>query len=220
MDFEDLTETEFEVLMQKVHNLKMKKDKGEEHKPLKENLSFFSGNLRGKVLKMTSSDLNTAVLPTIVIGTISAAYDENMWDKDMLEVGAHFNLTVSDDVNNVFLIKMEPLSDNPSVMDSSKAIKLMERAVFRINTGNSIRIVRVGISSTRFFYEAVSYGLNQWTSTEKKVQFVTAGDTKRNKMFEFCKSLCLSGACTEIEYYDTQDYHPFGFFKSEWHRPY
>ena len=107
------------------------------------------------------------------------------------------------------------LQDNPGVMDSAKAIKLMERAVFHINTGNRIRIACVGISSTEFFYEAVSYLLNQWKATEKKVQFVTTGDSKRNKRLEFCKSLCTSGACNEIEYYDTHDYHPFGFFKSE-----
>jgi len=203
-------------------NLKTKTEDedGIEIKPRKENLSFFPGNLRGKVLKMTSVDLTTESLPTIVIGTISAGYDEDMWDKDLIEVGAHFHLSVTDDVNNVFVIKMEPLPDNPRVMDSAKAIKLMERAVFHINTGNRIRIVCVGISSTKFFYEAVSYLLTQWKATEKKVQFVTTGDDKRNKRLEFCKSLCISGACNEIEYYDTHDYHPFGFFKSEWHQSY
>lgn len=216
LDLEDL-DLDLGNVLQQAQNVKAD---GEKKKPLKENLSFFTGNLRGKVLKLSSTALTTEVLPTIVIGTISEVYDEGMWDKDIGEVETHFHLKVSDDVNKVFAIKMEPLPDNPQVMDSAKAIKLMERAVFHINAGNRIRIVRVGISSTEFFYEAVSYLLNQWTAQEKIVHFVTTGDTKRNKMFEFCKSLCLSGACKEIEYYDTRDYHPFGYFKSEWHRPY
>lgn len=208
---------DFEKLM-KV--LKMKGDEKKVEKPRKENLSFFSNNLRGNMLKMTSTELTTATQPTIVIGTISPVYDENMWDKDMLEVGAHFNLSVANDVNNVFAIKMESTPDNPKVLDTAKAIKLMEMAVYRINAGDHIRIVRVGISSTEFFLEAVSYLLKQWSAKEKKVQFVTSGDTDHNEMFSFCKSLCLSGICQEIEYYNTQDYHPFGFFKSKWHRPY
>ena len=64
-------------------DFKTKTEAGKEIKPRKENLSFFPGNLRGKVLKMTSADLTTEALPTIVIGTISASYDEDMWDKDL-----------------------------------------------------------------------------------------------------------------------------------------
>lgn len=201
-------------------SLMMDKEGEEDEKPLRENLSFFSNTLRGKVLKMVSTELTTTTLPTIIIGTISPVYDEDMWDKDMLAVGDHFNLNVTDDVNNVFAIKMISTADNPKVLDTAKAIKLMEMAVFKINAGDRIRIVRIGISSTEFFFEAVSYLLNQWSAKEKKVQFVTSGDTDRNKMYSFCKSLCISGYCQELEYYNTQDYHPFGFFKSEWHRPY
>jgi len=200
--------------------LKKLKTKDEDMKPSKANLSFFSSNLRGNVLKMTAKPLTTKLIPTIIIGTISQVYDENMWEKDIIVVESHFDLKVSDDPANVIAIKMEAIPDNPKIMDSVKAIKLIERAVFHINSGNHIRIVRVGISSSDFFYDAVSYLLKEWTADDKVVQFVTAGDTKENEIFEFCKSLCLSGTCKEIEYYDTHDYRPFGLFKSKWHRPY
>lgn len=207
-----------EKMLQKLKKKMLNEDC--DKKPCKTNLSFFAGNLRGKVLKMSATTLSTELVPTIIIGTISQVYDENMWDKDMIEVGSHFNIDVTNDVANVFQIKMEPVPEDPTKMDSAKAIKLMERAVYHINTGNRVRIVRVGISSTEFFFEAMSYLLQQWTSADKVVQFVTAGDTQGSKMLNFCKSLCLSGKCKEIEFYDTQDYHPFGFYKSEWHRPY
>jgi len=193
-------------------------DLNEMRKPCKAHLSFFPSSVKGNVLKMTSTSLTIELLPTIIIGTISQAYDENMWEKDVSEVGKHFSLNPDDDVANVLQIKMEPLSDDPEKLDSAKAIALIERALFHINTGSRIRIVSVGISSTSFFFDAVSYLLKEWKSEDKLVQFVTSGDTSEHTIFEFCKSLCLSGICKEIEFYNTTNYHPFGYFKSKWHR--
>lgn len=191
-----------------------------EEKPSESNLSFFPLKLRGRGLKMTSVDISKA-LPTFILGTISQSYTDEMWKKDVIQVGIHFNLDTEDETK-VFLIKLISLKDSPTKMDTPNAIKQMEAALEKINTVHCIRIVRIGVSGSEFDFNAVSYLLKEWIlpigTFTKQMQFVTAGDTKNHTFLEFCKSLCVSGVCPEIEFYNTHDYHPFGDFKSKWYR--
>jgi glutamine synthetase type III len=188
-------------------------------------LSFFPITLRNSILKLTRTDLTVGNVKhtTIVIGTIAPGYPEDYWKKDVAEVGRHFNLDMTTNVHDapkVFFIKMVPVANAANVLNSKEAIEQMEIALNAINMGvQHLRIVRIGIANTSFFFDAVNYLLKDWNcSGDKYLQFVTTGDDGDNELFEFCKSLCLSEVCKEIEFYNTRDYHPFGYFNSKWHK--
>jgi hypothetical protein len=185
-------------------------------KPSEAFLSFFPGRLRDPVLQMTAVPMTTQLLPTFIIGTIADAYTNEMWDKDVAEVCQHFNLSQG----HYYPIKMIPVEGSPKVLNSADAIHQIETALQNIARVESwIRIVRIGIANTVFFFDAVSYLLKEWQYTgDKQVQFVTTGDAHDNECSQFCKSLCLSGVCKVLQFYNTHDYHPFGFYKSRWHR--
>uniref|UniRef100_A0AC34RDI9 Uncharacterized protein n=1 Tax=Panagrolaimus sp. JU765 TaxID=591449 RepID=A0AC34RDI9_9BILA len=71
-----------------------------------------------------------------------------------------------------------------------------------------------------FLFDAIEYLLNEWKGPKEEkliehVEFLTAGDTDKHKIERFAKWLCLSGACKNLTFVNTQEYHPFGSLRLE-----
>jgi hypothetical protein len=193
-------------------------DSDDDNLPDESNLSFFPDSVRSPVLLMSAVNLTVGLLPTIIFGVIAPSYPDEYFQRDAEAVG-RFGLNITDPTQ-VIQIKLKPVAGTRDKLDTQDAINLLQQALSKINNvASCIRIVRVGITGTNFFFDAVKYLLKEWNfNGNKKVKFVTAGDNG-TEMFDFCRSLCLSGVCAEIEFYNTHDYHPFGQFKSKWYRP-
>ena len=184
--------------------------------PSPSHMAYFPANSHNlTVVKIRSVELTKTFVPTIIIGTIAPAYTAEMYETDARKVGVHFDLDICDSCK-VFPIRMQPEHGAPRALDTHDAIQQIKAAIKKINElpVDWIRIVRIGARGTEFFFDAVRYLIKEWNFPgDKQVQFVTAGDTGDQEMFRFCKSLCLSKTCKEVEFYNTQDYDPFGAYR-------
>ncbi len=150
-----------------------------------------------------------------MFGTISGQFDDEMWEHDARVFGDRFLLNV-EDIHMGHKIKLSPADSQGHVLDTASAIEEIHRAIGVLNSvsvGQPIRIVHIGCADSGFFFQGVEYLLKRWhpgVEDKKIVHFLTTGDTNARIYENFCKSLVLRNFCTEIEFYNCQDYHPFG----------
>jgi len=186
---------------------------GKEMKHLRK--GFFPRTIGDNVLVMSSRKMETTKMRTFIFGAISGIYDEEMWNNDVKTFGERFTLNV-EDIHTVHKIKMCPADSEGNVLDTTNAISEIYKAVEVMNAvevGQPIRIAHLGFADSKFFFQGVEYLLENWRSdgeNNKTVYFVTTGDTDNKTYENFCKSLVLRKFCTEIEFYNCQDYFPFG----------
>lgn len=211
-DDEKNTEDKNVRLMQRNRH-KMSKTQKESHKKLRR--GYFPKDYNDRVLVMHSRPMKTAHMRTFIFGSISAKYDEDMWERDLRVFGERFVLNMDNDPA-VKKIKMRPADEEGVVLDSESAIEEIYKAVDVLNSVGKeepIRIVHLGFAESKFFFQGVEFMLKRWrpgSEHEKVVHFVTTGDTKSRTYENFCKSLVLRNFCTEIEFFNCQDYFPFG----------
>jgi len=194
---------------------------GQTDDPSPKYLSFIPQQLRSNVVLMTSQPLRTDVMNTLFVGTIRPNYREEMWASDVQKWQNHLG------VQPFLEIKMIPVNTPPyHELDAADAIPKIEPALNHMNKledNACIRIICLGTGYAAFLYKAITYLLKEWRNRDgtlrsnKYMQFYTSGDTAKNDIFNFCKWLCISGTCENIEFYNTQDYHPFGYCKPEYH---
>jgi hypothetical protein len=201
-------------------------DVAKEEIPNSAHKAFVPQNVPAELLliqaQQTSSQHN---MPTFIMGTIARLYTEDMFAADVQRVGQHFGIDTTNP-DQVRVIKMKPiLKDDGTasdLLDADQAVRdiLGAIAVLNHHTLAYFRIIRLGPTGTKLFYQGVKQILKKWQTTgPKQIQFVTTSDSEDEEILRFCKSLCLSGLCHQIQYYNTQDYHPFGDFHSEWYHP-
>jgi hypothetical protein len=110
-------------------------------------------------------------------------------------------------------------------LDSTDAIPKINQLLELANqlpAGQMLRIICLGTGYSGFLYEAITYLLQEWTEPggalrgNKLLQFITSGDTENRDLCDFCQWLCISGVCQYVTYYNTKQYHPFGFAKAQY----
>jgi len=189
------------------------------------NRSFIPREQKSKSLLMVSAEPRTKKLATCFIGTIRQNYPYEMWRQDVEMWKDHFGADQA-----YYDIPLLPLViNNRSVdaMNSTDGIPKIEAALQAINNlipNEMVRLVCLGTGHAHFLFDAIAYLLKEWKdpsgslrSTEsKQIQLVTSGDTKERDMSNFCQWLCISGACSVVEFYNTMTYHPFGYCSSDY----
>lgn len=190
---------------------------GQTDDPNPKYLSFIPQQLRSNVVLMSSQPLRTDSMSTLFLGTLRPNYPQEMWTEDVQKWQQHLGN------QSYFEIRMLPLLIAPfRELDAADATKQIEVALSHMNKLEDnvrIRIISLGTGYAAFLYQAITYLLKEWRKRDgnlrssKYLQFYTSGDTAENDLFNFCKWLCISGTCETIEFFNTQDYHPFGYSK-------
>lgn len=212
-DDADTKNREENVKLPRREQLRMSITPKESHKKLRR--GYFPKDYHDKVLVMSSQPMKTDRMRTFIFGTINAKYDEEMWNYDLHEFGERFVLDM-DDNHTVYKIKMRPADEQGIFLDSENAIAEIYKAITVLNSvgaGEPIRIVHLGFAESGFFFQGVEFLLKRWlpgTEHKKVVHFLTTGDSESRMYENFCKSLVLRNFCTEIEFFNCQDYFPFG----------
>lgn len=209
-----------EKLQKKLHKM-MREDPGQSEKPHVEHYSFIPSQLRSNVLVMKAEPLNRSKMVTLFVGTIRVNYTDMMWREDVDQWKKHFG---PEPHNTYFEIDLLPVrqatGETLDQMNSRDAIPKIEQAMVSLNQVEKesfIRIVCLGTGFSQFLYEAIQFILSEWKNPDgtdrkdKHLQFVTSGDTKNNDLCSFCRWLCVSGVCKTVEFYNTKEYHPFGY---------
>jgi hypothetical protein len=95
----------------------------------------------------------------------------------------------------------------------------MITAISGINSVNitQLRIVGLGAGSSGAISDAIESLIRSWNVEweNKSVQFVALGESLDFHYLNFCKSLCMKKLCGVLQYYNTMDYSPFGYLRSE-----
>jgi len=189
------------------------------------NRSFIPREQKSKSLLMVSAEPTQKNLSTCFIGTIRQNYTSEMWRQDVEKWKDHFGADQA-----YCEIPLLPLTINNRTLDaleSSDAIPKIETALQSINVllpSEMVRLVCLGTGHSHFLFEAIAYLLKEWRepsgslrpTESKQLQLVTSGDTKERDMSNFCQWLCISGACSVVEFYNTMTYHPFGYCSSDY----
>jgi len=193
---------------------------GQTDDPNPKYLSFVPQQLRSNVVLMTSQQLRTEVMSTLFLGTIRPNYREEMWSSDVQKWQQQLG------AQPFWEIKMLPINVPPyRELDAADANTKVEAALNHMNKledSAHIRIICLGTGYAAFLYQAITYLLKEWRKKDghlrssKYLQFYTSGDSADNDLFNFCKWLCISGTCETVEFYNTQDYRPFGYCKPEY----
>lgn len=180
--------------------------------------SFIPSVQRSNVLLMSSLQPKKEDMTTLFIGTIRKNYTQEMWKYDCEHWMQHFGN------QRYSYIQILPLEGRDAINDRD-AIPKIEQALSDINqlpAGEKIRVIVMGTGHSAFLNDALTYLLREWKEPNnglprkgKYMQFITSGDTKDRDMSDFCQWLCVSGACENIEFYNTMHYHPFGYCSAE-----
>lgn len=187
--------------------------------PTLEYMSFIPQAQRSNMLLMTSHQPKKENMSTVFMGTIRRNYTEEMWAEDVKLWMRHYG-------NQLYsLIPILPNNEVPDAINSRDAIAKVENELQNIRqlpVGEKLRIILLGTGHSGFVYDAITYLLREWSEPNgmprkgKYIQFVTSGDTKDRDMSNFCQWLCISGVCENIEFYNTMQYHPFGYCRAEY----
>jgi len=198
----------------------IREEHGQTDDPSPNYLSFIPNQLRSNVLLMTSQSLRRDHMSTLFLGTIRPNYREEMWTSDVQKWQEQLG------PQTFFEVKMIPIYRAPfRELDTGDAVKKVEIALGHMNNledSSRIRIICLGTGHSSLLFRAITYLLKEWRNRDgtlrstKHLQLYTSGDTAKSDMFCFCKWLCISGTCETIEFYDTQDYRPFGYCQPQY----
>uniref|UniRef100_A0A0B7B7P7 Uncharacterized protein n=1 Tax=Arion vulgaris TaxID=1028688 RepID=A0A0B7B7P7_9EUPU len=202
----------FSEVMQRIRNAE------QASVPSPANLAFIPQIQRSNTLVMKSESPRMQAMPTTFIGTIRTNYTNDLWNSDVAQWKAYFKAV---GVSQLYEeIQLRPLENNLEALDDKDAIPKTESMLKRINqlpANEGIRVICLGTGHSRFLYEAITYLLREWSQPDgqpridKRMQFITSGDTINRDMSDFCQWLCISGVCPIVAFYNTRNYHPFGY---------
>jgi len=191
---------------------------GQSSAPSESHLSFIPENLRSNVLLMTAQPLRQESMTTIFLGTIGPNYIDEMWKIDVDNWQKNLNH------QPCIEIKMLPSIDRATgtvtnSLNAVDSIPKVENALKTLNAtphGGNLRVVFLGTAFSAFVYDAVTYLLKEWkgptgSGRSKNLQFITSGDSATKALCNFCEWLCVAGICDTVEFYNTKNYHPFGY---------
>ena len=154
-------------------------------------------------------------MTTVILGIVCQAYSKSMYKNDIKNWKTKFN------TSTIHEIECLSLADSPELLNAADAIgKINEALDFmnKIPSDSTIRLILVGPGHTKFTLEAIQHLMKKWKTpdggerSQKKLHFITSGDTPGEEMFNLCKQLCLTGICTSIQFYNTMYYNPFGYY--------
>ncbi len=175
---------------------------------------FFPKFIRGQIMRMAPVQLDRTLFPTVIIGTVSKIFDSEQFDQDVEAYRKHFNY---DTIEHHHIIKMMPIPSDLDIVNSEDATETLYEVIKIINTEDKIdtlRIVQIGCSHPKFIFEAIETLVKEVNFIgPKKVQFVTTGDSSDSDKLNFWRSQCVKGLISQVDFYNTQLYHPFGYFK-------
>jgi len=187
--------------------------------PSESHLSFIPENLRSNVLLMSAQPLRQESMTTIFLGTLGQNYVDEMWKIDVDNWQKNLN-------HQPFIeVKMLPSMDHATgtvtdSLNSVDSIPKIENALKTLNAsphGGNLRVVFLGTAFSAFVYDALTYLLKEWKGPtgsgriSKSLQFITSGDSGKKDLCNFCEWLCVAGICDTVEFYNTKNYHPFGY---------
>lgn len=197
---------------------------GQQPGPSTHHLSFIPQRLRSKALFMYSEEPKMQMMPTVFIGTIRPNYTEEMWKIDVDKWKTHFE---TGKVTQIYgEMKLLPLPENSSILDSADAILKIHSVLPTINAlpvREGIRVICLGTGYSSFLYDAISYLFKEWKEPDgitkrgyKHMEFITSGDTENRDLSDFCQWLCISDTCQSVAFYNTMMYHPFGYASAQY----
>jgi hypothetical protein len=196
----------------------LRKKARQSDEPDSTHLSFIPQVLRSPVLLMKAQPLQMKQMATVFLGTIRINYTEDMCKQDIEQWKLTFGNQTYFEI--VILPMLSSTGDVKDQVNGRDAIPKIEEALKGLNhlpDHEYIRIVCLGTGYSKFLYESITFLLKNWQKpdgtirSEKHLQFVTSGDTKKNDLCNFSRWLCVSGICATVEFYNTREYHPFGF---------
>lgn len=168
--------------------------------------------LRAPGLKMSSTSAKIDMdVPTISIGVVDNTCTNAMWDEDAGKMSKLFSCAQSHSLH----LKIPIQAEDQRCIDSEVLNQDMEKTLQFINSKQvkCIRILQIGNAISTAMFDALQSLVQGWKQPpqEKIVIFVTCGDTEDFSLLKFCKMLCLSEKCNNLEYYDVSDYNSYGF---------
>lgn len=184
-------------------------------KPSESHLAFIPEILFDKVVELTQVPVNYNDMTTLILGIVCTAYPESMYKNDVKNWTSKFNTSA------IVPVKLKSLADSPNVLNAADAISEINAALERMNTisnDSPVRLILVGPGHTHFTLESIQHLMKKWKTPDggerlqKKLHFVTSGDTPSEEMFDLCKQLCLTNVCNSVQFYNTMYYNPFGYY--------
>ena len=166
------------------------------------------------VLGIKTESAWTGNMPTFFVGIVDEIYPEDDWTAHKQEIASLFKIT---DSACIFEIKAGSISGRQ--IDGKRLADDTTRAIEIINKSNCrrMRIVSMGIASSVSIIQAKESLVRGWQIPirEKELQFISLGESKHFTNLNFCKSLCMKQLCKTIQFYNTMDYNPCGYYRSE-----
>jgi hypothetical protein len=180
-------------------------------------VSFLPTTVRSPVLQMRAVPYEYKDIFTVFMGTIRPSYTKERWEKDLTHWREIMKCQSFVDIEIMPMMSEGKMRD---ATDSLDAIPKIEKAIEKLNQLEDkapIRLVCLGNGFSNFIYDAITFLLREWknsdgsTRTEKHLEFVTCGDTRNTDLCNYCRWLTVSKVCTAVDFYNTMEYHPFGF---------
>jgi hypothetical protein len=179
--------------------------------------SYIPSQIHHPAISLNLSDVVTnpsdEPIITIFIGIINLKFNESNWKVEVDQFAKLFQMPDK----SYFEIKGYPSKSFEDKLDSvrfNQDIIETKNEISKLRKISKIRIVYLGVGISLALFKGIEAIIREWNvPLEKKiVQLVTAGDTSKNSLFQFCKSLCINKLCTSAQFYNTTDYDPFGYF--------
>lgn len=184
-----------------------------------------------KIVKINASKFDRSPIPTVIIAIENGGYSESLFRSDVRSTLSYFHL----DYNQVREILLKPAGPNFEVVNSGEATMQMEKIVKLLNRGTQntsvnsdsstmrlgslthLRIVSLGISYSKYYFDALEYLLNHWEGPYelKYVQYITKLDSNNCEKLRFWKTACTNNLIGEVQFVNLNDYLPFGHYKNE-----
>ena len=93
-----------------------------------------------------------------------------------------------------------------------------DEVIITTSSTYSLRIVSLGVKSCSFVFTALEYMLNHWCVPNKYVQFITNGETEKNKFQKFWTSACVNQLVQAVQFVNLSRYLPFGYYDGKYKR--
>ena len=180
--------------------------------PAEARQAYFPLQLKDPILRIEGSKLNYDEMHTILIATINEIYSEEMFGRDIESFKKRFP---AKDPSKLHEIKILPVKSNMRFVDVKGSSLLIEKVLREFPQDlPEVRIARLGPANSGYLYDAIRHILRSLKfQGQKKVHFITTGDTDEREILVLCRSLCIQKLCDEIQFYNVDYYTPFGGYK-------
>jgi hypothetical protein len=204
-------------------------DTTQQNQPSEEHLAFIPDYLNDNVITLSAARLSRNNMKTVLTGITTGIYTPSMWENDARKWTNHFQLLLQ----NCIEVKMLEMRDSPGKVDCARAVVEINRALeelSKVPCGEFIRVIFLGPAVSQLTLDTLTYLVREWKTpdntaryaTDKKLQVVTTGELEKTaigkdyNMFNLCKKLCIAGVCQSIEFYNTMQYYPFGYYRKSY----